>query len=106
MKHILLITVLFPFLMSCYFGQRSATVQTADQSYLQFNGNTDSVKVIVDENASFVPAESVHPGKFKPQKLYIIQPGKHRVQVIKNETTVIDQVIYIGTNETKEFVIP
>ena len=106
MKLLFIVALAFPLMMGCYYGQRSATVQTADKCYLRFVGKTDSVKVVVDENATFYLGESENPAKFNPQKLYGLQPGKHRVQIYKREKIIIDQLIYIGNNETKEFDIP
>jgi len=106
MKLLFIVALTFPLMMGCYYGQRSAIVQTADKCYLHFIGNTDSAKVVVDENAAFYLEESENPGKFNPRKLYGLQPGKHRVQVYKQEKIIIDQLIYIGNNETKEFDIP
>lgn len=106
MKLLVVIVLTFPLLMGCYYGQRSATVQTADGCYLNFSGNTEGVKVVVDENNSFVLGENENPEKFKPQKRYALQPGKHRVKVYKQDAMIIDQLIYISNNETKEFIIP
>jgi hypothetical protein len=106
MKPLLIALLVLPLLMGCYYGQRNATLQIADASYLQFTGNTEDAKVVVDTTSSFVLEKSVNSQTFKPQKKYSLQAGKHRIQIYKGETIVLDQLIYIGNNETKEFIVP
>lgn len=106
MKLLPLTVLMLAFLMGCYYGKRNETLQTADICYIQFNGNTSNAKVIVDEYNSFVLGENENPDTFKPQKRYSLQPGKHHVQVYKAETRILDQLIFIGNNETKGFIIP
>lgn len=106
MKLLLLTTLSLLLLMGCYYGKRSATIQTADNCSLQFSGNSEGVRVVIDESTPFILEKRVDPDRFKPLKLYEIQPGKHHIQAFRNEKMIIDQLIYLGNNETKEILIP
>jgi hypothetical protein len=106
MKPLIMAALSLMLLMGCYYGKRSATVQPADQCFLQFSGNSEGVRIIIDESTPFVLGKSGDTDRFKPLKLYQIQPGKHHIQAFKNEKMIIDQLIYIGNNETKEILIP
>jgi len=100
-------------LASC--GYREAVIIADPRAFLAFGGNTAGAIVKIDENISFAldnghgPSSNSDTGakeKHLAETHYRIAPGKHRIQVLKNEEIVVDRELLLGDGITKEIFVP
>ncbi len=80
-------------------GYREGTLVKDPVSYLWFTGNITQANVIIDDKKPF---ELTKEGLV----YYQITPGTHRIIVKKGEEVVVDRVLIIGNETTKEIQIP
>jgi hypothetical protein len=88
------------FLFSC--GYQTGVIQKAEKGYIQFLGNWDLDEVIVkiDDREPFKPKPS------DTKTLYEISPGKHSIQILRNNKLVVDRMIFLESQATYEVKIP
>ncbi len=84
------------FLSGCSYKEGVSTA--TQKSYLYFTGNTHDTTVSVDNGEKF----SVQAGK---NNQYSIKPGKHLVEVYRNNTLIIKREIFISDSIAKEIEV-
>ena len=96
MKRILILAILGTFSFAC--GGYTETIQKADAAYLKFVGNTEAISFSVDDG----PTYAVQPNI----ELYKIKPGKHRIKVFRDNQVIVDRLLVIDDQITREISVP
>ncbi len=96
-QNFLLVILAFFHLVGC--GYKEGTLVKDSVSYLWFTGNIAQANVTIDDRKPFELGKEglVH---------YQIPPGKHRIIVKKGGEVVVDRILIIGNEITKEIQIP
>lgn len=102
MKKLIIIPILGLLLVSCTYGNRQGVVQKSNKSYLHFMGNTENVTFVIDEGELINLQKEEGSRRYAPNLLYQITPGKHSLKVYREGELIIDRLIYVSSNETKE----
>jgi hypothetical protein len=105
MKKLIIIPILGLLLTFCTYGTREGVVQKGEISYLHFKGNTENVTVIIDEGEPIVLDKEQEARRYSPHLLYKIPPGKHTLKAYRNGELILERLIYVASNETKEVEI-
>jgi len=84
------------FLSGCGYKEGESTA--TQKSYLYFTGNTHDTTISVDNGKQF----SVQVGK---NNQYSIKPGKHLVEVYRNNALIIKRKIFISDSIAKEIEV-
>jgi len=84
------------FLSGC--GSKEGVITATQKSYLYFTGNVNHTMVSVDNGEKF----NIKSGK---NNQYSINPGKHLVQVYKDNNLIIKREIFIGDSVAKEIEV-
>lgn len=79
-------------------GYKEGVVTHSQKSYLTFSGDTSDVEVSIDNGSHF----SVESGN---EHQYAIKPGKHHIEIYKNNQKIVDREIYISDEVTKEIEV-
>ena len=96
-KLILIIGLLTVFLFSgC--GYKEGVATATQKSYLYFSGNTLDAQVSIDGGERF----SVKTGQ---NNQYSLKPGKHLIEVYRNDAIVVQREIYLGDGIAKEIEV-
>lgn len=93
------ITLLFIVLLTftgC--GYKEGIKTSGQKAYLYFTGNVDDANVVIDNGPGFAVKAGVN-------NQYQIKPGKHLVQVFKNNVMVVNREIYVGDEIAKEIEV-
>ncbi len=106
MKPVIIIGFAILLFFGCTVGVREETLQKPDKAYLKFSGNVKGASVIVDDNASVDLAKSSNDKEFTSEELIQIVPGKHTVKVYKNNSIVVERIIFTSSGETVLIEIP
>jgi len=77
-------------------------VQSDNQSYLRFTGNTTNAIVKIDNGSPF---RLKVPDEYGPTIKYKISAGKHEIIVTKKNKLVVHRKILLGKGMTKEINI-
>lgn len=113
MKKILLAVIAMISLANC--GYREGVTVAEPGAFLAFGGNTAGAIVKIDESVSFVlgegtgtaiPSDTGEKEKRLSGTHYRLAPGKHRIQVVKNGTVVVDREVLLGDGATREISVP
>jgi hypothetical protein len=88
------------FLLSC--GYQTGVIQKAEKGYIKFLGSwgQDEVTVKIDDREPFKPKPS------DTNTLFEITPGKHSIQILRNDKIVVDRMIFLDIQATYEVKIP
>jgi len=88
------------FLFSC--GYQTGVIQKAEKGYIQFSGSRelDEVTVKIDDREPFKPNPS------DTNALFEITPGKHSIQIFRNNKVIVDRMIFIDSQATYEVKVP
>lgn len=110
MKKILFLLLIGILLLQqgCHHGSREGITVKDNVCYLRFMGDVNGVEVSINDGEKFVlpEPESKRPDSFKPRNLYQLTPGKHTIKIFRNGELILNRIVYIGQNETKEVQIP
>jgi len=98
MKKIILLIALLTFASFSGCGYKEGVSTAAAKSYLYFTGHTDDALVSIDKGTRF----SVDNGK---NNQYAINPGKHIIEIYKNDSLVIKREIFVSDGISKEIEI-
>lgn len=98
MKNIILTIGLLFILALSGCGYKEGVATTSQKSYLYFTGNVNSTVVSIDGSDKF----TVQAGK---NNQYSIEPGKHIVEVYRNENIIVKREIFIGDGIAKEIEV-
>ena len=93
----IIISIIFLLFVGCAYNP--GTVQRAEKSYLQFIGNSEGVRILIDENNTFELAEN-------KDMLYQLSHGKHTLKIYRNNNLIIDRIIFLEDHGTMEIIIP
>ena len=74
----IIISIIFLLFVGCAYN--TGTVQRAEKSYLQFIGNSEGVRILIDENNTFELAET----KENKDMLYQLSHGKHTLKIYRD----------------------
>jgi len=88
--------VMLIFLSGC--GYKEGVAIATQKSYLYFTGNINNTMVSMDNGAKF----SVKSGK---NNQYSVKPGKHLVEVYKDDNLIIKREIFISDGIAKEIEV-
>jgi len=98
MKYFIPFFTLLALLSLSACGYKEGVTTGASKAYLYFTGDTSSVEVSIDKGERF----SVKPSR---DNQYLIKPGKHLIEVYKDDTLVIKREIYVGDGIAKEIEV-
>lgn len=100
MRKLYLAVLCAMFLLSC--GYQTGVIQKAEKGYIKFSGDwsTDEVAVKIDDREPFRPRAS------DTNTLFEITPGKHSIQVFRDNRLVLDRTIFLDSQATFEVKIP
>ena len=70
--------------------------------HLHFQGNIENVTFVIDDGESISLEEEEGSPRYAPNLLYQIPPGKHSLKVYRDGELIVDRLIYVSSNETKE----
>lgn len=98
MKKIILALGLFIFLAFSGCGYKEGSITGAQKSYLFFTGDTKNILVSIDGGERF-SVESTQNNQ------YSLKPGKHLVEVFRDEKIVLKREIYLGDDIAKEIEV-
>lgn len=79
-------------------GYKEGVAIASQKSYLYFTGDTDRIKVSVDGGKSF----SVKEGQLNQ---YSIKPGKHLVEIYRDNNVIIKREIFVSDGVAKEIEV-
>jgi hypothetical protein len=113
MKKIIFCFLSLIVIASC--GYRQGVIIVEPGALLVFVGNTDGAIVQIDKSTSFVlsngggtsiKSDTGEKDKQLDGTHYLITPGKHRIQVLKNDEIVVDRELLISDGITREIFVP
>jgi len=81
-------------------GSTSGTLSKEPVSFVRISGVTGNQTAIIDE----LPAVPLDP-EIKPCVLQL-RPGKHRIRILRDQTTQVDRVVLISDQQTIEISVP
>lgn len=97
--------ILLFLIVSC--GYYEGVVQPTPKSYMSFMGNVGGATAIIDDKVTLNLDQEYRGGDGqKKSVLFQITPGKHKVVVTKMGQEVVNRVIIVGDNATKEIEVP
>ncbi len=96
MKHVLLPMLAF-FLVACG-GYNQGIVQQAEKGYLKFIGNTQDVKVVIDNGGEIALVNK--------DQVYQVKPGRHEVKAFRSGQLVLNRIVLLDNQTTMEIEIP
>jgi hypothetical protein len=97
MKHIFLAVLVALFFAACG-GYNEGIVQKSEKGFLKFTGNTAYIVLKIDDGVPF---------QFDKEKpVYQVKPGKHIVQVIRNDEVIVHRTVLIDNQTTMEIEVP
>ena len=78
----------------------SGTLSREPVSFLRISGVVGNLTAIIDE----LPSVSLDP----EHKLNTLQlrPGKHRIRIVRDQTTLVDRMVLISDQQTLEISVP
>ncbi|PNU18641.1 hypothetical protein C2E25_16600 [Geothermobacter hydrogeniphilus] len=88
--------VLLLFVAGCG-GYYSGTTQKQTVSALQFVGNVDNARVVVD---------GAEPFSIASIQNYEIAPGKHSIKIYRGDRLLVNRVVFLGNHQTTEVRVP
>ena len=95
MKYLVSVFTLLALLSLSACGYKEGVSTGAAKAYLYFTGDTKTAEVSIDKGERF----SVEPSR---NNQYAIKPGKHLVEVYKNNELILQREIYVGDGIAKE----
>ena len=98
MKKTLVIITTATLLLFSGCGYKEGVKTDAQKAYLYFTGPVEGAQVSIDSGASF----EVQAG---PNNRYEIEPGKHRLEVLKEGRVIIERTIFVGDGVAKEIEV-
>ncbi len=99
------IILIMVFLSGC--GYREGTLQKSDKSYLWFTGNTENAVVFMD-NKEFVRLDvnADRRDQIDVPIHYQIEPGKHEIRIERDGKVILNRVMILGSQMTREVEVP
>jgi len=101
----------FAALLSCLVlaacGYHEGIVQKSDKSFIKFTGNIKNATAQIDDGQAFSieqPATGEEP--IWRNTVYQVPPGKHIVKVSRNGQVVVERIIILDNQTTREVEIP
>lgn len=96
MKYVMLSMLAF-FFVACG-GYNQGIVQQAEKGYLKFIGNTQDVKVVIDDGGEIALVDKNH--------VYQVKPGRHEVKAFRSGHLVLNRIVVLDNQTTMEIEIP
>ncbi len=94
-------------------GYVEGVVQKSEKSFLWFTGNTENAVVYIDDKefvrltASYYIDEKTGEKTRKEETVhYQIEPGKHEIRVERDGKVLVNRLLILGNQMTKEIDIP
>ncbi|MEE2730792.1 MAG: hypothetical protein VYA55_08205 [Pseudomonadota bacterium] len=105
MKHIFLVC-LFSLLAAC--GSFQSVTQTEESTYLQLEGNPAGVQLKLDDTHQLDLERDTTSFDLNGKTItkIIIQPGRHRVTLTRNQQLLVDREFYVSEGNGFEVKIP
>lgn len=104
--HKIITTLLFVFIFSsCTYGIRENKEQISNKSYFFFTGNLTDITVVIGNSEPFTPTNEEISGSLDEYKLYQVEPGTHKIKIMRNNEIIASKTIYIGNQEKKEILV-
>lgn len=98
MKYLIVLLTTLALMSFSACGYKEGVSTGGAKAYLYFTGDTSSAEVSIDGGERF----SVKPSR---DNQYQIKPGKHLVEVYKNDEMVVQREIYVGDGIAKEIEV-
>ena len=98
MKKIILTVGLIALIFLSGCGYKEGVVTATQKSYLYFTGNTNDTVVSVDNGEKFTIQNGTN-------NQYSVKPGKHLVEVYKDNRLIIKREIFISDGIAKEIEV-
>lgn len=94
-------------------GYVEGVVQKSEKSFLWFTGNTENAVVYIDNKeftrltASYAIDEKTGEKTRKEGQVhYQLEPGKHEIRIERDGKVLVNRVLILGNQMTKEINIP
>lgn len=97
MRRIFMLT-LFSILFAACGGYNEGVVQKSEKGFIKFTGNTAQIILKIDSGTPFQYD--------KESPVYQVKPGKHTVQVIRNDEVIVNRTVLIDNQTTMEIEVP
>lgn len=98
MKTNIFISLFIVFLTFTGCGYKEGIKTSGQKSYLYFTGNVEDASVVIDNGPGFSVKSGIN-------NQYQIKPGKHLVQVFRNNVMIVNREIYVGDEIAKEIEV-
>jgi hypothetical protein len=98
MKKLILLLASLALLGFSACGYKEGVSTAASKSYFYFTGDTKNAQVSIDNGEKF----SVEAGR---DNQYSVKPGKHLVEVYKNDELVVKREVFLSDGITKEIEV-
>ncbi len=93
-------------LCCCFFagcgGYGEGVEQPAERSYLKFSGDLHNVMVKIDDLAPF----SLSERGVGQNIVHRISPGKHRIKISRADEVIVERILILENQVTREVQIP
>jgi hypothetical protein len=96
MRHRISILIIMVLIVGCG-GYNTGINHKAEKGFIKFSGNTLDIKVSIDSGPQFTIDVEVDQ--------YELMPGKHSVQVFRNNQLIVDRIIIIDNQTTFELEV-
>jgi hypothetical protein len=109
-KIIVSVSLILFVITSC--GYREGVLQKEPVSYLWFTGNVDRAMVSIDGGQPFALqtsaiAQDSSSGSSEAKFIhYKLSPGKHRITVQRDGQIIVDRVLILENENTREIQVP
>ncbi len=91
-------------LTACSVGYQEGIIQKDAVSYFRFTGDVAGAAVSIDSGETIYLA--LDPYGKPANTIYKVAPGKHRVVVTKGSQVVVDRVVIVENQNTREIQVP
>lgn len=94
-------------------GYVEGVVQKSEKSFLWFTGNTENAVVYVDNRefvrltlSYYIDERTGEKTKKEETVYYQIEPGKHEIRVERDGKVLVNRLLILGNQMTKEIAVP
>ena len=97
MKKIIQLILFATIIVGCG-GYNTGIIQKAEKGFIKFSGNTLDATVSIDNGKEIKILQTIDQ--------YEIKPGKHTIQVFKNNKQVVNRIIIVDNQTIFEVDVP
>lgn len=110
MKHLYYLLLIPVLLAGCSVGRTTEARGLENEAYLQFSKGQESysggVTVYVDDNEPFVAKVDVINSRKVKGNVYVIKTGKRHLKVVHKGKVLLEQDVFLSSQETRVIKLP